>query len=160
MTNAIDILNNAVAGYSPSATANSAPIAKTADPELAQTAVELAANASAISSFGNAGSALHVYDAAGILNSIAQAGSTPSTATPTSSSNTDAQTENQQSLAQGVISTPASDPTTSGIYNSSGTTQNDSSADWATLLKSNPNLSSTVIADSYAQGIIGLLAIA
>lgn len=164
MTSAIDTLGSAALGYSPSAIPSSTPIAKTADPGFAQTAVELAANASAIASLGNSGTALQTYDAAGLLNSFAQAGSAPSTSIPVPSSGADTQTVGQQLIDQGVVSTLSSDPSTSGIYSSSGTVQNfsavDNSADWATALKSNPDLAGTVISDSYQQGIIGLLAIA
>ncbi|HEY8099257.1 MAG TPA: hypothetical protein VIF82_00740 [Burkholderiaceae bacterium] len=164
MTSAIDTLGSAALGYSPSAISNSTPIVKTADPGLVQTAVELAANASAIASLGNSGTALQTYDAAGLLNSIAQAGSAPSTSIPVPSSGTDTQTEGQQLIDQSVVGTLPSDPGTSGIYSSAGTVQNfsgvNNSTDWATVLKSNPNLAGTVIADSYQQGIVGLLAIA
>ena len=50
--------------------------------------------------------------------------------------------------------------TTSGVYSTSGLLQGlpaNTSTNWVTALKANPNLASTVIADSFNQGIVGTL---
>lgn len=163
MTAAIDMLSNAALGYAPSATSNSA-VAQTANPALAQTAVELSAKAGAIATLGNSGTPLQTYDAVGLLNSIVEAGSAPSGSVPAPSSGTDTHIVGQHPADQGVVNTLPSDPTSSGIYNSSGVVQNftaaNTSANWASVLQSKPDLAGTVISDSYQQGIVGLLAIA
>jgi hypothetical protein len=134
-------------------------VAKTADAELAQTAVSLSAEASVVATLGGGLSSAVTYDAAGLLNTFTQAGSAPS-ATQTADNSANPQAAAQNSTDQGIVSTLPSDPATSGIYSSSGSLNDlpsNVSSNWASILKTNPSLASSVISDSFNQGIIGTL---
>jgi hypothetical protein len=158
MTSAIGTVSN-TSGYSPSTTGTgSAPAIAAASVGEVQTAVALSANAGVIATLGNFGLAVQTYNAAGLLNTIAQAGNAPSEPMPVPATGTDTQTLTQQTQDQNVVGTLPSDAATSGIYNSSGSLQplsSDSSANWASILKSDPSFASSVIGMSIAQGIIG-----
>jgi hypothetical protein len=146
-------------------TETSPSVAPNANVGQVQAAVDLSSTAGVIASFGSTGATVQTYTAAGILNSISQAGGDPSTPLPIPASGTDVQLVAQQSTDQGIVGSLASDPTASGLYTASGTMQglssSGSSSAWASALQANPEVASTVIADSYAQGIVGtLLAVA
>jgi hypothetical protein len=142
----------------------------------------LAAEASALSTTSgivatlgsNSGTDTQVYDAAGLYNSIAQAGTSTSTASTTGTSSTSSTTDNTtsaaaaaaaatQSLNSSILSTlPNSNY--SDFYNGTGVVQSTTSSggtnltsNWASALQANPNLSAVVSADSFAQGIVGTL---
>lgn len=134
-------------------------VVPTNDLGLVQTSVDLSSTADIIASFGTTGTDVQSYTAAGLLNSISQAGSAPSTSPAIPAPGSDTQSLIQQSTDQGIIGTLASDPTTSGIYSSSGMllSQISSSSNWATALQANPGAAGTVISDSFAQGIVGTL---
>jgi hypothetical protein len=116
-----------------------------------------------------------VYDAAGLYNSIAQAGTSTTSSNTGSATNTGstgsgntssaaaAAASATQALNSSILSSlPGS--SYSGFYDGSGVVQSTSSAggtnltaNWASALQANPNLAHTVAADSFAQGIIGTL---
>jgi hypothetical protein len=130
-------------------------VAKTSDSGLAQTAVSLSAAGSIVATLGGGSSSPLTYDAAGLLNSLVQAGTAPTSAQTAST-----QATAQNSTNQGSVSTLSTSPTTSSVYNSSGSLQglpSNTSANWASMLKANPSLASTVISDSINQGIVGTL---
>lgn len=154
--------------YSPTAgTGNASPVVASSDPGLAQQASALSTTAGIVATLGTATTtSAQTYDAAGLYNSIAQAGTSTTTtpiAIPAAGSNT--QVTAQQSLNSAVVSTLPNSNVTSGFYNGSGVLQSVASnsgnltANWASALHANPNLSNVVIADSYAQGIIGTLSV-
>jgi hypothetical protein len=157
--------------YSPTASASTvaAPVVASDDPGLAQQASALSTTAGIVATLGTATTTnAQTYDAAGLYNSIAQAGTstTPTVSVPATGSNT--QVAAQQSLNSSIVSTlsnSSASSATSGFYNGSGVLQSTSSdyanltANWTSALQTNPNLSHVVAADSYAQGIIGTLSV-
>ena len=152
--------------YSPTATSAVSPVVASSDPGLAQQASELSTTAGIVATLGTTSTA-QTYDAAGLYNSIAQAGTstttTPAIAVPAAGSNT--QLAAQQSLNSAVVSTLPNSNAGSGFYTGTGVLQSTASnsanltANWASALKANPDLSRVVTADSYAQGIIGTLSV-
>jgi hypothetical protein len=138
------------------------PVVPSNDPGLAQQVSALSTTAGVVATLGSSSSnnAL-TYDAAGLYNSIAQAGpsttTTPAATTPAANSTTTGTT------APATTTSTASTGTGSGYYNGTGVLQTDAastsnlSANWANALKENPSLSNTVSADSIAQGIIGTI---
>ena len=143
-------------------------VSKTSIPGLAQTAADLSSQSGIVATFEAASSSSLTYDATGLLNSLVQAGTLIQPAlTPTKGLSP--QVTVQASASQGVINSfskelsntlSSSIPVTSGLYTASGATEGLSSnvsANWASILKINPNLSSTVISDSFNQGIVGTL---
>lgn len=144
-------------GYSTAgATSSSVTIPKTTNPDLVRVATELSADASAIVTIGGTASELLTYSATDILNSLASAGTLlepPATPSP----NSNAQSLLQQALNQAIVDAFNPESASTGIYTPSGSLQglpySDLSANWATVLQSNPELASTVIANSLAQGI-------
>lgn len=147
-------------GYNSSTTGVSGnPVAQTSDSGLAQTAVSLSVTGSIVATLGGGSPSPLTYSAAGLLNSLAQAGTVPSPA-QTAGDSSSQQATAQYSADQSIVSTLASAPTTSGVYNASGLLQgvpSDTSANWASILKTNPGLSSSVISDSINQGAVGTL---
>ena len=137
---------------------NAGSVVQTANAGLAQTAVSLSAEGNIVATLGGGSSSSLTYDAAGLLNSLAQAGTATSSVQTAGNSSNPATAQN--STDQGIVSTLTSSPTTSGVYNSSGTLQglqSNTSANWASALKANPSLASAVISDSINQGIVGTL---
>jgi hypothetical protein len=167
----ISSLNPATYQSSPTSSVTSgsasSPVVPSNDPGLAQQVSALSTTAAVVATLGSSSSSNTLtYDAAGLYNSIAQAGpstTTTAAATTPASSNT------------GTTSAAATTPTTttastagnsgSGYYTGNGVLQSDAAsgtnltANWASALKENPTLSSTVSADSLAQGIIGTLSV-
>jgi len=161
MSSTIAPLSNA-SGYLPASTEAGSPLVSGTNPGLAQTAVSLAANSGVIATLGATSSTFQTYDAAGLLNTIAQSGVAPSTAIPVPASGTDTQSLEQQLLNQGIANSLPTNTSPSGIYTSSGTLtsmSSDTSTNWATILKADPSFSGTVISDSFAQGIVGSLSV-
>jgi len=108
--------------YSYNAPVTSAnPVVQTADAGLAQTAVSLSAEGNIVATLGGGSSSSLTYDAAGLLNSLVQAGTATSSAQTSGNSSNPATAQN--STDQGIVSTLSASPTTSGVYNSSGTLQ-------------------------------------
>lgn len=146
------------AGYVPSQTPVSGSggvVASSNNPVAVEEAVQLAANASAVVSLGNSiGSDGLTYNAVGVFDAIVDAGAA-SDVTPDTT-----QTQADQSLYQGILGSITSSSDTAGIYNGSGeftgldtgfTTQ------LASLLKSNPDLTDSIVSDVATQGIVGAL---
>ncbi|MBV8635204.1 MAG: hypothetical protein JO002_11980 [Burkholderiaceae bacterium] len=147
----------------------SSPVVASSDPGLAAQASALSTTSGIVATLGSASTGTQVYDAAGLYNSIAQAGTSatvPATSTSTTGNNTSAAAaaaSAQQSLNASVLSTLPGG-SYSGFYNGSGVVQSTASAggtnltsNFASALQANPNLAHTVAADSFAQGIIGTL---
>ena len=150
------------------------PVVKNADASLAQQASALSTTAGIVATLGSVSSSdSQVYDAAGLYNSIAQAGTGTNTAPSTATSggtttSTATPASAQTSLDSAILnSLPAAGSTSAntGFYSGTGVLQSTSgtstnlTANWASALQANPNLSRTVAADSYAQGIIGTLSV-
>jgi hypothetical protein len=149
---------SSVNGYSTLAT-SATPVAQTSNSGLVQAAANLSAEANIVSTMGSGSTSTLTYDATGILNSFVQAGAASSSA-QTVSSGTNAQAAAQSSTNRGVVGTLSATPATSGVYNTSGLLQglpSNLSSNWTTALKANPSLSSSVISDSFNQGIVGTL---
>ena len=161
-------ISSALPIYNTDASAGSAAVvsvSKTSDPGLSQIAVSLASDASVVATLdASSSSASATYSAAGLLNSFVQAGNSASTDTSTDpsqpSTDTDSKTA-QQSLDQAIVGSLSSSPSTSGIYTSSGALQTlpstDVTSNWASILKTNPELATTAVADSMNQGIVATL---
>jgi hypothetical protein len=157
------------------------PVTSSGDPGLAAQVSALSTTSGIVATLGSAsGTSAEVYDAAGLYNSIAQAGTSTNAATGTgsttgTSTGTSAGTSStstsaaaaavsaQQALNSSILSTLPGG-SYSGFYDGAGVVQSTSAAgganltsNWASALQSNPNLSRTVAADSFAQGIIGTL---
>lgn len=132
-------------------------VAQTSDTGLTQIAINLSIAGNIVATLGGRYSSSQTYNAAGLLNSLVQAGTAPASAQTTS--NIDPQTA-QDTTNQGIVGTLLTSPVTSGVYNSSGSLQGfstDTSANWASLLKANPSLAAIVVSDSVNQGIVGML---
>jgi hypothetical protein len=161
MTSSVGSLSNTYSYLPPATTAGVVPVSTATDPGLAQTAVQLSANADVIATLGSSGTSPLTYNAAGLFDTIAQAGSTPSTAIPVPPNGSDIQSATQQQVDQGIANTLPANPAAAGVYGSAGTLQNlpnDTSSNWASILKSNPSYAGTVIGDSFVQGIVDTLA--
>src|SRR5471032_1240748 len=65
----------------------------------------------------------------------------------------------QQLADSAIIGSIGGSPSTSGIYDGTGTLQSsvDTSSNWSTILKTNPELAGTVISSSFEQGIVATL---
>ncbi len=135
-------------------------VSRTSDASLASQATSLSAESAVVASLGGS-SGVAVYTPAGLLNSLAQAGTaTEPVAVPANGSNVDTSQTAQQAQDQGVLNSLASTPAQSGIYTGTGTLQNlpsSTSSNWADILKSNPTLAGTVIGDSFNAGLVGNL---
>lgn len=147
-------------GYAVPSTGTAAiSVAKTADTGLAQTAVNLSSEANVVATLGGGSPSAVTYDAAGLLNILIQAGAAPSI-TQGADNSANPQTTARNSTDQSIVNTLSSDSATSGIYSSSGALQglpSETSANWAGVLKTNPDLAPSVISDSLNQGIVGTL---
>ncbi len=143
----------------PSSSTTADPVLQTSIPGLAQAAVSLSVQEGIVATLGGNSASPVTYDATGLLNAMIQAGTT-NQSTPTASDGTSPQTAAQNQVNQDIVNALPSSSVASGIYNASGIVQGPSSntsANWASILQANPNLSSTVIADSVNQGIVGTL---
>ncbi len=158
-----------------SAANTASPVVASNDPGLAAQASALSTTSGIVATLGSASNTgAQVYDAAGLYNSIAQAGTSTAatsstgstTGTSGSGNSTSAAAEAasaQQALNSSILSTLPGG-SYSGFYDGTGVVQSTASAggtdltsNWASALQTNPNLSRTVAADSFAQGIIGTL---
>jgi hypothetical protein len=137
---------------------NGLSVSKTSDARLLQAAVTLAGDASILSTINNRTSG-DTYDAAGLLNSMVQAGTSATLSSQVNQSGYSLTA--QQILNQGIAGSLSSSSSSSGIYNSSGVLQSlaqtNSSANWANVLKTNPGMASVAIADMMNQSLIGSL---
>lgn len=137
-------------------------VSRTSDASLAAEAASLSATSAVVASLGGS-TGVSVYTPSGLLDSLAQAGSvTENIPTPVAGSNTDTSRLAQQAEDQGVLASLASSPSTSGVYTGTGILQSlpsSTSSDWADILKANPSLAGTAIADSFNSGLVGNLSI-
>lgn len=144
----------------------SSPVVPSNDPGLAQQVGALSTAAGIVATLGSTTSSSDLtYNAAGLYNSIAQAGpsttTTPAATTPASATTT-TPASTGTTAASGTTGTTSN---ASDYYDGTGVLQNDAAsgtnltANWANALKENPTLSHNVAADSIAQGIIGTLSV-
>jgi hypothetical protein len=129
---------------------------------LSSQAVSLSAQSAVVASLGGSTGAA-VYTPSGLLSTLQQAGAVEEpVSVPEDGSNVDTSTTAQQALNQGIVSTLASSAFASGIYTGAGTVSGlseQASANWAELLKANPNLASTVISSSFDSGLVSSLVV-
>ncbi len=111
---------------------------------LAAQAAQLAQESSAVVLLGGNSSDSGTYDAAGLLNGFATAGTLQGSLLSPSSGETAAQSTDQQILSQ-----------TLGASSSAGSSLN---ANWATILQSNPALAGEAVADSTNGNIVNTIA--
>ena len=132
-----------VAGVAPTVAKPSAGVT-TAD------AVALAADEDLVSLLGAPSGAGATYNAAGLFNTIANAGvaATPAAAAPPQS--LDQQLSN-------AIGAPASDGSLDALAASQPTGSVDQNSNYATILKATPSAASALIADSFNQGIVSTI---
>src|SRR5471030_2082622 len=149
---------------------------------LSSIATDLASQSAIVASLGG-GAGVSLYTPSGLFNSLQQAGATSTAATTaavgsstsaagsatsttgtpatgdTSDSSTATAPTPQQLADSSIISSIGSSPSTSGIYDGSGALQSsvDTSSNWSTILKTNPELAGTVISSSFDQGIVASL---
>lgn len=125
---------------------------------LTSQAVTLSSQSAVVASLG-ASTSSTVYSATGLLNSLQQAG-TASDTISTPEAGSDTSNTAQQAQDQSIVSSLSSSG--SGVYGSSGTVDSlteQTSANWADLLKTNPSLASTVISNSYNLGVVSTLSV-
>ena len=92
-----------------------------------------------------------MYSAAGLLNTLAQAGVSEETiAVPNAGSDTDSSQLAEQALDQGILSAYAAAAGASGIYTAGGSSglSDQVSSNWADILTSNPSYASAVVGSS------------
>jgi hypothetical protein len=155
MTSLNAISTNTTPSYTPVASQRNAAV-------LSAQAVDLSGQSAVVATLGGATSGTGVYSAAGLLNSLAQAGVSEETiSVPEAGSNTDTSQSAQQALDQGILASFTGSASSSGIYtvggSSSGGLSDQVSSNWAEILKTNSSYASTVIGSSFASGIIGTL---
>ncbi|MFI4941188.1 MAG: hypothetical protein ACHP7O_12715 [Burkholderiales bacterium] len=153
--------------YTPPVTtdASASPVVASTDPGLAQEVGALTTTGGIVATLGAASTATQTYDAAGLYNSIAQAGTSTTTPVAVPAAGTNTQVSAQQSLDSSIVGSLPSSSVESGLYSGAGVLQSASSnsaaltSNWASALQANPSLSKVVAADSYAQGIVGTLSV-
>jgi hypothetical protein len=134
-------------------------VSRSSDASLASQATTLSAESAVVASLGGS-TGVAVYTPAGLLNSLAQAGTVAEPiSVPANGSNVDTSQTAQQAQDQGVLSSLASTPAQSGVYTGAGTLQSlpSSTSNWADILKAHPSLAGTAIADSFNAGLVGNL---
>ncbi len=137
-------------GLGSSGTSN--PVTAASNPAAVAQAVELSSEASVIVTLGGGSSANSglTYNAAGLFDSIVNAGSSAGTSTDL--------TQNQatQSYYQGVLGSIVTPGTTSGIYDGSGVFAGEElSSQLSLLLKSQPDLTGSIVEDIVNQNVVG-----
>lgn len=155
MTSSLSLLSGSPNSTSkPSAT--TAAVTQTDKTGLARVATDLTLDASVVIAFGGSANSALTYNAAGLLNTLTQAGTV---AAPAEFPEADTGTESfvQQAMDQAIVGSLSTSPTSTGIYTADGGFQGlasaSLSASWATILQSHPELAGTVVASSLAQGI-------
>jgi hypothetical protein len=103
----------------------------------ASTSVTLSALSEEAGIVATLGGAFQTYDATGLLNLVAQA----------------------DTAAAGAGAPPPSSPDTSSGGGADTPVTTAVPGDWATLLKSDPGLTSTAVADAVAQGIVNTISV-
>ena len=161
-------------------------VPNTSSGALSSLATSLASQSAIVASLGGSTSGVSVYSPSGLLNSLIQAGADTSSAdggtaatgdsgtttgtgtgaagTGTGTDGTTASTGTSGSTA--TASTPPTaqqlaDSAIIGSISNSSSAQTvgstDTSANWSTILKTNPSLAGTVISSSFDQGIVATL---
>ena len=130
---------------------------------LSSQAVSLSAQSAVVASLGGSTGAT-VYTPEGLLNTLQQAGTVEEpVSVPEQGSNVDTSTTAQQALNQGIVSTLATSASASGVYTGTGAVTSalseQASANWAELLKTNPNLASTAVSSSFDFGLVSTLSV-
>lgn len=128
---------------------------------LPSEAVSLSAQSALVASLGGSSGA-SVYTASGLLDTLSQAGTvTEPIDIPKEGGDVDTSNTAQLALDQGIVSTLAGSAAGSGIYTGAGTVESglseQAASNWAQLLKTNPNLASTVIENSFNAGLAATL---
>lgn len=135
-------------------------VSSTAAAGLSSAAVSLSAESAVVASLGGSAGA-SVYTPSGLLESLRQAGTVAEPVTvPADGSNVDTSSTAQNAQDQGILSSLAAAPSASGVYTGNGTIgglSEQASSNWADLLKTNPGLAGTVVADSYNAGLVSTL---
>lgn len=130
----------------------------TAAAALSSQAVSLSSQSAVVASLGGSTGAT-VYSPSGLLNSLEQAGTVQEqVSAPEQGSNVDTSNTARQALDQGILSTLSTSG--SGLYSgtgASGALSDQAASNWAELLKTNPNLASTVISSSFNMGLVSSL---
>lgn len=155
--------------FNPSSPSTSSPFASAAPvaasrnaAALSSEAVDLSAQSAVVATLGGSISGAPVYSAAGLLNTLAQAGVSEETiAVPKAGSDTDSSQLAEQVLDQGILSAYAAAAGASGIYTAGGSSglSDQVSSNWADILTSNPSYASAVVGSSFASGIISTLSV-
>ncbi|AOZ50355.1 hypothetical protein [Chromobacterium vaccinii] len=115
-----------------------------ATPALASEAAQLSQDSSAIVLLGGGGSDVSTYDAAGLLNGFATAGTLQGSLLSPSGGESAQDSTDQQIVSQ-----------TLGAADSAGSSLN---GNWATILQSNPALAGEAVADSTNGSIVDTIA--
>lgn len=128
---------------------------------LSSAAAGLSAESAVVASLGGS-SSVSVYTASGLFNTLQQAGTVEEpVSVPVDGSDVDTSGSAQQAQDQGIVSALSSTPSASGVYTGAGAVtgqlSEQAAANWADLLKTNPNLAGAVIADSYNAGLVSSL---
>lgn len=133
-------------------------VSRSSDASLAAQATSLSATSAVVASLGGS-SGVTVYTPAGLLDSLSQAGSLSEPVTVPAPGSDTSQTA-QQAEDQAVLDALSSAPSSSGVYTGTGSLQSlpsSTSSNWADILKANPSLAGTAIADSFNAGLVGNL---
>lgn len=146
-------INSTFTASVPAAYGGTAPVIDLGQsPAAISTAVALASAGSVVLSLSGAPRGSVTYTATGLLHEIARAGT--ATSQPTTPD------EEERSLGQGILAALGGDAQSDdGIYDGSGvfTPASAISADFASILKSDPGLSGVAVSDVVAQGVVGTL---
>lgn len=137
-------------GLGSSGTSN--PVTAASNPAAVAQAVELSSEASVIVTLGGGSSANSglTYNAAGLFDSIVNAGSSAGTSTDLT------QNQASQSYYQGVLGSIVTPGATSGIYDGSGVFAGEElSSQLSLLLKSQPDLTGSIVEDIVNQNVVG-----
>ncbi|MGV7208468.1 hypothetical protein ACLB1G_11510 [Oxalobacteraceae bacterium A2-2] len=157
MTVALNSVTNATTIQSYVPTVSSSAAASSA--AQASTAASLSANSAVVATLGGSTGA-QVYTPAGLLDSIQQAGTVAQPET-VPEAGSDTQLIAQQDLDAGLVGNLATGGTPlSGIYSGVGTaglSSDAASANWAEVLKSNPELAGSAIEASFNSGVLSTI---
>lgn len=157
-------INSTFTAVVPAAYGGSTPVVDLGQsPASISTAVALASAGSVVVSLSGAPLGSVTYTATGLLHEIALAGSASASNEPTPP------TQEQQTAGQDILAAlgssedafgTASGDASDGVYNGSGTftpTGSGVSANFASVLKTDPGLSDVAVSDAAAQAVVGTL---
>lgn len=128
------------------------PVTAASNPAAVAQAVELSSEASVIVTLGgsSSGNSGLTYNAAGLFDAIVNAGSSAGTSTDLT------QNQASQSYYQGVLGSIVMPDATSGIYDGSGMFAGQGlSSELSLLLKSQPDLTGSIVEDIVNQNVVG-----